>query len=77
MAIEPQGSGEKKDLRLTSQFIITGLATGHAVFHWIIQSFVVLLPEIQSTFNLTGVGVGGILTVRELVSGLVSRCPAG
>ncbi len=72
MAIEPQGSGEKKDLRLTSQFIITGLATGHAVFHWIIQSFVVLLPEIQSTFNLTGVGVGGILTVRELVSGLVS-----
>ncbi|PKB73268.1 MAG: hypothetical protein BZY75_02770 [SAR202 cluster bacterium Io17-Chloro-G7] len=72
MAIESQEYGEKKDPRLTSQFIITGLATGHTVFHWILQSFVVLLPEIQSTFNLTGVGAGGILTVRELVSGLVS-----
>jgi len=52
--------------------MITSLAVGHTVFHWIIQSFVVLLPEIQSTFHLSGVGVGGIFTIRELVSGLVS-----
>ena len=72
MAVKPAAYGEKKNLRLTSQFIITGLAIGHTAFHWIIQSFVVLLPEIQSTFHLSGVGVGGILSIRELVSGLVS-----
>ena len=42
------------------------------MFHWIIQSFVVVLPEIQSTFNLNAVGVGGILSIRELASGLVT-----
>lgn len=72
MAVEHAPHIEKNNLRLTSQFLITGLAVGHTVFHWIIQSFVVLLPEIQSTFNLNGVGVGGILSIRELVSGLVS-----
>ena len=72
MAVKPAAYGEKKNIRLTSQFIISGLATGHSVFHWILQSFVVLLPEIQSTFQLSGVGVGGILAIRELVSGLVS-----
>ena len=42
------------------------------MFHWIVQSFVVVLPEIQSTFNLNAVGVGGILSIRELASGLVT-----
>ena len=52
--------------------IIPGLATGHAFFHWILQSFVVVLPEIQSTFGLNAVGVGGTLSIRELASGLVA-----
>jgi MFS family permease len=52
--------------------MIPGLATGHAMFHWILQSFVVVLPEIQATFHLSGVGVGGILTAREVASALVS-----
>ncbi len=72
MAVKPAAYSEKRNIRLTSQFMISGLATGHAVFHWIIQSFVVLLPEIQGTFNLSGIGVGGIMSIRELVSGLVS-----
>ena len=59
MAVEPADYSEKQNLRQTSQFLISALAIGHAVFHWIIQSFVVLLPEIQSTFHLSGVGVGG------------------
>ena len=56
--------------------LISSLATGHAVFHWIIQSFVVVLPEIQSTFNLNAVGVGGVITIRELASGAV-QLPGG
>ena len=52
--------------------ILPGLAAGHAVFHWVIQSFVVLLPEIQTAFHLNAVGVGGALSAREIASGLVS-----
>ena len=35
----------KHDVRDTSKFMITALAVGHSVFHWILQSFVVVLPE--------------------------------
>ena len=49
-----------------------GLAAGHTVFHWIVQSFVVALPEIQQAYHLNSVGVGGILSARELASGLVA-----
>ena len=65
-------ASETKDLRLTARVMVTALATGHVAFHWILQSFVVVLPEIQRTFGLNGVGVGGILTMRELASGLVT-----
>ena len=54
------------------RLIVPGLAVGHTVFHWIVQSFVVALPEIQQAFNLNSVGVGGILSARELASGLVA-----
>ena len=53
-------------------FIITGLTSGHGVFHWFIQSFFVLLPEVEQTFSLTKVQVGSIATTRELVSGIVT-----
>ena len=52
--------------------IVPGLSVGHTVFHWIVQSFVVALPEIQQAFNLSSVGVGGILSARELASGAVA-----
>ena len=56
--------------------MISGLASGHTLYHWFIQSFVVALPEIQAAFALNGVGIGGVLTVRELASGLATL-PAG
>ena len=46
------------------------------MFHWIAQSFVVILPEIQQAFNLSAVGVGGVLSIRELATGLV-KLPGG
>ena len=61
-----------KDLRLTARVMVTALAVGHVAFHWILQSFVVLVPEIQQTFGLNGVGVGGIQAVKELTSGLIT-----
>ena len=66
----------KTDLRNTATFMITALAVGHSVFHWIIQSFVVLLPEIQQTFGLSAVAIGGLLASREISSGII-RLPAG
>jgi MFS family permease len=63
---------EDKDIRLHGGFIVSGLASGHAPFHWFLQSFVVVLPEIQSAFQLSAIGVGAILTVRELASGIVA-----
>ena len=52
--------------------MIPGLAAGHAMFHWILQSCVEVLPALQATFHLNSVGVGGILTAREAASALVS-----
>ncbi len=53
-------------------FIISGLTGGHGVFHWFTQSFIVILPEVRDAFALTGVAVGGITSVREIVSGIVT-----
>ena len=51
-------------------FIISGLTGGHGVFHWFTQSFIAMLPEVRDAFALGAVSVGGITSVRELVSGL-------
>lgn len=65
----PEPSG---DLRRSGPFILSSLAGGHSLFHWFLQSFIVLLPEVQAAFHLSGVGVGAILTARELAAGLVT-----
>ena len=50
-------------------YMMPGLATGHATFHWIVQSFAVALPEIQAAFGLNSVGVAGIMSARDLAAG--------
>ncbi len=60
------------DIRRSGPFILSSLAGGHSLFHWFLQSFIVILPEVQAAFHLSGVGVGAILTARELASGLVT-----
>jgi len=72
MATAETLSNQSRDIRRTSGFMITGLSFGHSLFHWFGQSLIVVLPEIQRAFNLTGAGVGSMLTVRELSSGIVS-----
>ena len=72
MAASETATERTKDLRLTARVMVTALAVGHVAFHWILQSFVVLVPEIQQTFGLNGVGVGGIQAVKELTSGLIT-----
>ncbi len=69
-------SGNEPRMALGGRTIIPGLAVGHTVFHWGVQSFVVALPEIQQAFGLSGVGVGGILAARELATAAV-KLPGG
>jgi sugar phosphate permease len=69
-------TSEEPTLALGGRTIIPGLAVGHAAFHWVVQSFVVALPEIQQTFGLSGVGVGGILAAREFATAMV-KLPGG
>ena len=65
---EPTAAVDRSHLALGGRTIIPGLATGHVVFHWIVQSFVVVLPEIQAAFSLSAVGVGGLLSAREIAA---------
>ena len=62
----------RTDKRRRIWLVVGGLAVGHSIFHWIVQSFIVTLPEIQDAFGLSVVGVGAILSIRELTSGLIS-----
>ncbi len=57
---------------MSRRLMIPGLASGHATFHWIIQSFAVALPEIQVAFGLNSVGAAGIMSARELAAGLIA-----
>ena len=52
--------------------VLTGLSGGHGVFHWFIQSFLVMLPNVQATFGLTPVQVGAITATREVASGAIT-----
>ncbi|MCI0780025.1 MAG: hypothetical protein J4N93_01915, partial [Chloroflexi bacterium] len=40
---------ERRGLRSTAPFILSGLSGGHGVFHWFSQSFFVMLPEVVAT----------------------------
>ena len=59
--------------RRGAAFIIGGLTSGHGVFHWVAQSFIVVLPEVRdlllggSTF-----AASNIQSTREIASGVVS-----
>ncbi|MBT8355392.1 MAG: MFS transporter [Desulfofustis sp.] len=57
----------KKNLALLLCFFFS-----HAVFHFLAQSFAVLLPSIQQTFGVTPVQIGALITVREIALGLIS-----
>ena len=71
-ANSPQADVDLPGIRRTGPFILTGLSGGHAVFHWFSQSFFVMLPEVVATFGLSGLQVGAIAAVREVVSGIIA-----
>jgi sugar phosphate permease len=56
--------------------ILTGLTFGHGVFHFMQQSFAVMLPAIKEIFGINPVQIGALMTAREIAMG-VSSLPGG
>ena len=69
----PPPAVEGGGFRRRATFIVGGLTSGHGVFHWIAQSFIVVLPEVRDLL-LGGsvIAVTSIQTTREIMSGVVS-----
>ena len=63
---------DRSHLALGGRTVLPGLSAGHVVYHWIVQSFVVLLPEIQAAFSLSAVGIGGLVSAREIAAGIIA-----
>ena len=64
---------EHRGFRRGAAFIIGGLTSGHGVFHWLTQSFIVVLPEVRDLLLGGSVlAVNSIQTTREIASGVVS-----
>ena len=63
---------EDSGIRGNKNFILSGLTSGHGIFHWFSQSFFIMLPAVKATFGITDVQVAGITGTRELVGGLIS-----
>ena len=68
-----QPTAEHTGIRRGAAFIIGGLTGGHGVFHWLTQSFIVVLPEVRDALLGGSVlAVNSIQTTREIASGVVS-----
>ena len=70
-----QVNEEHRGFRRGAAFIIGGLTSGHGVFHWLTQSFIVVLPEVRDVL-LGGsvIATTSIQSTREIASG---RCRRG
>jgi FSR family fosmidomycin resistance protein-like MFS transporter len=56
--------------------VLTGLTFGHGIFHFMQQSFAVMLPAIKETFGISPIQIGALMTAREIAMG-VSSLPGG
>ena len=56
--------------------VLTGFTIAHGIFHFMQQSFSVMLPAIKETFGISAVAIGALMTAREIAMGL-SSLPGG
>ncbi len=69
-------AGERRDIRDSGSFVISGLSAGHGLFHTLNQGLIILLPEIKAAFLLSDIGVGAIAATSQAAHGVISA-PAG
>lgn len=58
------------------KLLLPTLITGHTIIHWFQQMFPILIPMIRSELGLSDVQVGGLVTVKQAASGLLTL-PSG
>jgi MFS family permease len=56
--------------------ILTGFTIAHGIFHFMQQSFAVMLPAIKETFGISPIQIGALMTAKEFAMG-VSSLPGG
>lgn len=56
--------------------MLTGFTIAHGIFHFMQQSFSVMLPAIKETFGINPIQIGALITAREIAMG-VSSLPGG
>ena len=56
--------------------ILTGFTIAHGIFHFMQQSFAVMLPAIRETFGISAIQIGALMTAKEIAMG-VSSLPGG
>jgi MFS family permease len=56
--------------------VLAGFTVAHGIFHFMQQSFSVMLPAVKETFGISAVAIGALMTARELAMG-VSSLPGG
>jgi MFS family permease len=71
-ALKTARSNESNQASRGGIFLLTALTTAHGIFHFMAQSFSVMLPTIKQTFGISPVQVGAIITVKELAAGMAS-----
>jgi len=67
-------TGFTKDSRIKKgSFLVLGcFFFAHGIFHFMSQSFSVMLPAVKNTFGINPIQVGVIITARELSAGLAA-----
>jgi FSR family fosmidomycin resistance protein-like MFS transporter len=56
--------------------LLSAVAIGHGILHWYQQGFLVIFPTIKADMSLSATQAGLIISVRQVLSGLVN-IPAG
>ena len=56
--------------------ILTAFTIAHGIFHFMQQSFAVMLPAIKETFGISAIQIGALMTAKEIAMG-ISSLPGG
>ena len=56
--------------------ILTAFTISHGVFHFMQQSFAVMLPAIKETFGISAIQIGALMAAKEIAMG-ASSLPGG
>ncbi len=69
-------TGDRIDIPRGSYAILLCFFCAHAMFHFMAQSFSVMLPDVKNSFQITPIQVGTIMAAQNLASGF-SSLPGG